>query len=61
MNVYVLQEEYWHDIDGSHISVIDIYANKEDAKAKASEMNNKEGWSKDYANLSFNVVERDLL
>lgn len=54
--MYLLQEEYWHDVDGNFISPIDIYRSKDDAVRDADRLNESQGWSKAYTSLSFTVV-----
>lgn len=54
--MYLLQEEYWHDVDGNSISPIDIYRSKDDAVRESVRLNESQGWSKAYASLSFTVA-----
>ncbi|MNC07249.1 hypothetical protein D3C75_547910 [compost metagenome] len=54
--MYLLQEEYWHDVDGNSISPIDIYRSKDDAVREAARLNESQGWSKTYNSLTFTVV-----
>lgn len=54
--MYLLQEEYWHDVDGSFTVAIDIYRDKAQAQLAASLLNDEQGYKKRYSSLEFNVV-----
>lgn len=56
MEMYLLQEEYWGDNDGTFITPIDIYKDKGQAQLAASLLNDEQGYTKRYSALEFNVV-----
>lgn len=60
MKVYVLNEEYWHYVDGSWTTMVDIYHNKEDADAEAQIRNDRDGGSDENYGTSFTVEEKEL-
>lgn len=54
--MYLLQEESWHDLDGMYISPIDIYRDKSQAMLSASLLNDEQGFQKENSHLEFTVV-----
>lgn len=54
--MYLLQEEYYHDVDGNFISPLDIYRSKDDASLEAAKLNESKGWSKSHSSMTFTVV-----
>lgn len=55
MEVYAVMKQYWHDIDGTYETLIDLYKDKSRAMTEASLLNDEEGYSNAGSSVEFSV------
>ena len=61
MEVYILNREEWHYVDGSWTILISVYAKLEDAQRERDRLTEAEGKSSETSGVYFEVVEECVL
>lgn len=58
--VYIVFEDYWHDIDGGIKTMVEIYSDVREAESAAQRFNDADGYQGEYFARTYVVEEHEV-